>query len=235
MMARSLPRHACTFLVLSALLVLLSACGTRSYQLKNVAKSDVDLVADAHFREVDDLLRTLMIKLYKRNPRELATRHGATIKGRLMEVFAPYPMPLPAELGGRSSIGAIDLCFDPGFSGDRVFALVAGLRGMMLEAYDNRREQFFFDSLDEQKLYKSARNIEIVVWRLSNRLNAEGTPFLRTNSLPGEEANLSFERLFGKLIATQDMMARVTADRGKRTINKVVHSIASSALFPIGL
>jgi hypothetical protein len=106
---------------------------------------------------------------------------------------------------------------------------------MMLEAYDNRREQFIFDSLDEQKLYNSARNIEIVVWRLSNRLNEAGAPFLRTNSLPGEEANLSFERLFGKLIAIQDMMARVTADRGNRTINKVVHSIASSALFPIGL
>jgi hypothetical protein len=30
-------------------------------------------------------------------------------------------------------------------------------------------------------------------------------------------------------------MARITADRGNRNINKVVHGIASAALFPIGL
>jgi hypothetical protein len=235
MMARSLPGYACTFLILSSLLLCLPACGTRSYRVKNIAKSDIDLVADAHFREADELLRTLMIKLYKRNPRELAGTPGKTIKSRLLQVFGTSPMPPSAELGNRTSIAAMDLCFDPGFAGDRVLALVAGLRGMMLEAYDNRREQFLFDSLDEQKLYNSARNIEIVIWRLSNRLNEAGAPFLRTNSLPGEEANLSFERLFGKLIAIQDMMAHVTADRGNRTINKVVHSIASSALFPIGL
>jgi len=235
MMARSLPRYACTFLLLSTLLIGLPACGTRSFRLKNVAKSDIDLVADAHFREADELLRTLMIKLYKRNPRELARTPGMTIKSRMLQVFAKSPVPVSAEVGGRTSIAAIDLCFDPAFAGDRVLALVEGLRGMMLEAYGNRPEQFLFDSLDEQKLYKSARNIEIVVWRLSNRLNEKGAPFLLTNSLPGEEANLSFERLFGKLIAIQDMMARITADSGNRTINKVVHGIASSALFPIGL
>jgi hypothetical protein len=234
MKARSLPRNACIFLILSALLIL-SACGSTSFRLKNVAKTDIDLVSDAHFREADGLLRTLMIKLYKRNPRELAGTPGKTIKSRLKEVFGTSAMPVSAELGGRTSIAAIDLCFDPGFAGDRVLALVAGLRGMMLEAYGNRPEQFIFDSLDEQKLYNSARNIEIVVWRLGNRLNAGGTPFLLTNSLPGEKANLSFERLFGKLIAIQDMMARITADRGNRAINKVVHSIASAALFPIGL
>jgi hypothetical protein len=234
MKARSLPRDACTFLILSALLIL-SACGSSSFRLKNIAKSDIDMVSDAHFREADELLRTLMIKLYKRNPRELAGTPGKTIKSRLMEVFATSSMPVSAELDGRSSIAAIDLCFDPGFAGDRVFALVAGLRGMMLEAYGNRPEQFLFDSLDGQKLYDSARNLEIVVWRLGNRLKAGGTPFLLTNSLPGEEANLSFERLFGKLIAIQDMMARITADRGNRTINRVVHGVASAALFPIGL
>jgi len=228
-------RKAILLIVLSTVLLILPACGARPYAFKNVAKSDIDLVADAHFAEVDELLRTLTIKLYKRNPGELVKAPGATIKRRLLQLFESSPLPLFAELDRRTSIAAIDLCFDADFLGDRVFALVAGLRGMMLEAYNNRSEQFFYDSLDGQRLYLSARNVEIVVWRLSNRVDKSGKYFLLTNSLPGEEANLSFERLFGKIIALQDMMARITADRGKRTITKVVHGIASAALFPVGM
>jgi len=230
-----MPHRFSKAMFLFLLPALLSACAFNSFAWKNVAKADVDLVADAHYREVNELLRTLMIKLYKRNPRELGKTPGATIQGRLYEVFAPVPLPPFSELGGRSSIAAIDLCFDPDFAGDRVFALVAGLQGMMLEAYGNRCEQFLFDTLDSQKLYHSARNLEIVVWRLSNRAGPRGAPFLLSNSRPDEEANLSFERLFGKLIALQDMMATVTADRDKRTINKVVQSLASAVLLPVGI
>jgi len=232
---RQLLHNIISLLLLSTVLICLPACGSRSFEIKNIAKSDVDLVADAHFREVDQLLRTLMIKLYKRNPGELKKMHGATIQSRMYQVFGAVPVPSFAELGGRSGVAAIDLCFDPGFAQDRVLALVVGLEGMMLEAYNNRTEHFVFDSLDEQKLYNSARNVEIVVWRLSNRLNRDGKPFLLTNSGPGEDVNLSFERLFGKLIALQDMLARITADRGQRTINKLVHSIASAALLPVGM
>jgi len=227
-------RNAIRLTLLSALL-LLPSCPFSPCAWKNVAKADVDLVADAHYREVNDLLRTLMIKLYKRNPRELAKTPGATIQGRLYQVFAPVPLPSFAELDRRTGIAAIDLGFDPAFAGDRVFALTAGLQGMMLEAYGNRSEQFLFDTLDAQKLYNSARNLEIVVWRLSNRLGPDGAPLLLSNSRPGEEANLSFERLFGKLIALQEMMATITADRDKRTINKVVQSLASAVLLPVGI
>jgi len=235
MSLRHLLRKIALLVLLPAVLGVLPACGSRPFALKNIAKSDVDLVADAHFREVDQLLRTLMIKLYKRNPRELQKMPGATISTRLYQVFGAVPLPDFAELDGRRGVAAIDLCFDREFAGDRVFALVAGLEGMMLEAYNNHSEQFIFDALDEQKLYNSARNVEIVVWRLSNRLDRAGKPILLTNSGPGEEANLSFERLFGKLIALQDMLAHITADREKRTINKVVHSLASAALFPVGM
>jgi len=224
-----------TLLCLLLVLPFLTACAFSSFAWKNVAKADVDLVADAHYREVNELLRTLMIKLYKRNPRELGKTAGATIQGRLYEVFSPVPLPPFAELGGRTSIAAIDLCFDSDFAGDRVFALVAGLQGMMLEAYGNRCEQFLFDTLDAQKFYHSARNLEIVVWRLGNRTGPGGDPLLLSNSRPGEEANLSFERLFGKLIALQDMMATITADRDKRTINKVMQSLASAVLLPVGI
>jgi len=232
---RYLQQPILSLILLSGICLSLAACSSCPVEIKNIAKSDVDLVADAHYREVDQLLRTLMIKLYKRNPGELRKTPGATIQSRLYQVFGSTPLPYFAELNGRSGVEAIDLCFDPEFSQDRVFALVAGLEGMILEAHNNRTEHYILDSLDEQKLYNSARNLEIVVWRLSNRLDRNGKPFLLTNSGPGEEANLSFERLFGKLIALQDMLANITADRGQRTINKLVHSIASAALLPVGM
>jgi len=222
-------------LALGATMLCLPGCGSCPTTLKKMAKTDVDMVADAHFSEVDHLLRDLTIKLYRRNPRELRKTPGATIQSRLRQLFESVPMPAFAELKGRHGTTAIDLCFQPEFEGDRIFALVAGLRGMMLSAYGNRGEQFLFDSLDPQALYHSARNLEIVVWRLSNFMNSDEEPFLYTNSLPGEERNLSFERLFGKLIALQDMMTTIAADGHQRVINKVVQSLASSVLLPVGL
>lgn len=220
---------------LGAAMLCLPACNSCPSTLKKMAKSDIDMVADAHFSEVDRLLRELTIKLYRRNPRELRKNPGASLQSRQLQVFETVHMPAFTELKGRRGTAAIDLCFQPEFKGDRVFALVAGLRGMMLAAYGNRDEQFLFDSLDPQELYNSARNLEIVVWRLSNLKNSNGEPFLYTNSLAGEEKNLSYERLFGKLIALQDMMTTIAAGQHQRVINKVVQSLASSVLLPVGL
>ncbi|MCD8512741.1 MAG: hypothetical protein LRY63_04615 [Nitrincola sp.] len=90
------------------------------------------------------------------------------------------------------------------------------------------------NNLDQQRLYNSARNIEIIVWRLSNRRDSRGSLFLLTNGIAeGKVQNLSFERLFGKLIAHQDMMARIVSDKNNRGINKVVISVATATLFPI--
>ncbi len=222
--------------LLSLLLALLPACsGSRPFRFQNLTKSDIDLVVDAHQEKVLSHLRSLMVKLYKRNPRELQKASGHTINSRLHQAFAPSSPLSFAELDNQQGTAAMDLCFDPEFTGDRVLALVTGLAGMIRNSYENRPEQFMFDSLDEQKLYNSARNIEIAVWRLSNKQNRNGEPFLLTNNREDEEANLSFERLFGKLIALQDMMARITADKGNRTINMVVHSMASAAFLPAGL
>ena len=39
------------------------------------------------------------------------------------------------ELDGLQGIDAMNLTFDPDFRGDRVFALVVGLGGMLRQAY----------------------------------------------------------------------------------------------------
>ena len=113
---------------------------------------------------------------------------------------------------------------------------MVGMVGMIRGSYNWQIEQFLFDSLDAQMLFNSARNLEILVWRLSNRRDARGELLLLTNSRPGEEDNLSFERQFGKMIALQDMLAFIVASKVDRGISQMVRGAVSTAAFlPMGL
>ena len=219
-----------------ALLALHSGCagdGDR-YRLRNLAKSDVNLVTDEFIAETRALVEELMDKLYRRNPDQLQRGAGRSIEDRLRQVRAtPGPLRF-AELGGAEELAALELVFDPAFEGDRVFALVAGLGGMLRLAYGYDRETFLFDSLDAELLETSARNTEILLWRLKNNRRADGRHWLITSEYRGLVDNLSFERLFGKLIALQDMIARIAGDAGDRRVTKVVHT-ATSVFIPLPL
>ena len=212
-------------------LLFLAGCSGRPVHIKNVAKSDVDLVADAHLRKMNALMKELTVKLYKRNPRELH-KQPYTVDFRLAQLFGSHRWSSFSELDDKDRIDAILLCFDDTFTGDRVFALMVGLTTMIRYSYNNQEEFFMFDTLDQQKLYNSARNIEILLWRLANKRNKKNEPYILTNSMTGEPVNLSFERLFGQMIAVQDMMAIIVADRTNRTINHVVQTLASAVFLP---
>lgn len=215
-------------------LVCLSLPGCNGgFRISNLAKGDIDFVADAHYHETQALLKALCIKLYRRNPVELAKGGGADVNHRLGQLFSSAGPVRLAELNFAQGTEALVLALDPEFEGDRVLALMAGLVGMYRHAYEYRTESFMFDQLNEQKLYQSARNVEIFLWRLKASGAANGRPLVLTNSLPGEPDNLSFERLFGKLIALQDMMAEIVSQQNDRLINKVTQNVASMVFFPL--
>ncbi len=215
-----------------AILVLATLWGCGDYRLKNLAKSDIDLVTDEFIAETRLLMTELVVKLYARNPRELTRVPGMTLDRRL-QLLQDSPATLVFdELGGRQEIAALEMVFNPDFQGDRVFALAVGLGGMLRRSYDYRRESWITLSLDAERLATSARNIEILVWRLNNTRHADGRPFLITSEYRGVTDNLSFERLFGKLIALQDMMARIAGDAGDRRVTRVIHT-ASSVFIPL--
>lgn len=218
-------------LVLAAIIAaLLSGCG--GYKLKNLVKSDIDLVADEFIDETRRLTRELVIKLYARNPAELDKVPGMTVERRLQMLQDSPGRLVFTELSGRQEIAAMEVVFNPDFPGDRVFALAAGLGGMLRRTYGYRRESYMTLSLDTAALATSARNIEILVWRLKNTRRANGQPFLITSEYEGLTDNLSFERLFGKLIALQDMMSRIAGDAGDRRVTRVIHT-ASSVFIPL--
>ncbi|MBU1344225.1 MAG: hypothetical protein KKE44_18805 [Proteobacteria bacterium] len=184
--------------------------------------------------QATNLLKTLTEKLYKKNPHELQKAQGQTIDSRINQIFMCPADKKHAELDFKDSTEAILIGFEPEYKGDRVFALMYGLYTMIHKSYNSKCELFMLDYLDEQNLYNSARNIEIFVWRLNTRHKDDGRLFILTNSFEGEVKNLSYERIFGKLISLQDTMAQIVADRTGRVIKEVVQ-IAGMAFLPIGI
>jgi hypothetical protein len=214
---------------------MLAGCSGNPFHVKNLVKSDVDMVIDHHVAVYRELCTTLTKKLYKRNPRELAKAPGQTVDSRLASLYADQFHMLP-ELNNKRGTDAMELVFDPAFRGDRVFALMYGLVGMLKASYNFEDEHFITsDSLDGQKLYNSARNLEIVAWRLIHRKMPNGEPFLLTYGVHHGIPNLSYERIFSKMIAHQDMMATIVADKTNRRVNFVVQGMASAVLFPLGI
>lgn len=205
----------------------------KSFSVKSLAKTDVDEVLDVYVREVRSHLRDLMVKLYKRNPRELQKSGYADINKNVARVFDEVHNWNFKELQGLKSTDAIYLAFDENYKGDRVFAFTVGLASMIMMAYGNKTDFYILDSVDPQKLYNSARNIEIAVWKLEHNRDSGGELFIYSNSLPGEPANLSYERLFGKLIAIQDTIAIIIEERTSRTIKKVIQQMATAVFLPI--
>lgn len=212
--------------------LLLTACGASPFKVQNLAKTDIDMVADAHYRETEALLRKLTVKLYKRNPRELHKSRYRTIDRRVAQIFDIPGRLQFAELPVTGT-AAIELSMDPTYGGDRVFALMVGLTDMIRESYGYHTEFFMFSELDAQKLYHSARNIEIALWRITRSDDGSGRPLLLTNSWQGERRNLSYERLFGKLIALQDMLATIMAEKNQRVIKTVAQNVATMAFIPL--
>ncbi|WP_070963501.1 hypothetical protein [Vibrio sonorensis] len=227
------------WLVLSLLTIMtLTGCESVPKPVRNLGKSDIDFVTDIHARQQKALLEKLTRKLYVRNPRELAKANGKTVEARMLEIFGePGKLELPPlifdELDGKSGVDAILLSFEEEYQGDRVFAAIAGLTEMLRRSYNYQQEFFMLDSLDEQALYNSARNIEIFVWRLYHRRNEQGELLILTNEFREDGYDISFDRIFAKMTQVQDNMALIVSDKTDRGITKVVQGVAQMAFLPV--
>ncbi len=211
------------------------AVGCANFEIGDLAKSDTDLATDQHIQQMNAYMKSLATKLYKRNPIELTKAPGETpptMEERIDLIFNTKGRLQFEELLNLEEIDAMNLAFREEYTGDRVFALMVGLVGMMRHSYDYKEEFYFTDSLDPNKLYTSARNIEIMSWQLKARRKSNGDPFLITSHTNGTIDNTSFERLYGKMIGQQDILAKVIADRDSRSINFLVHSSASMVFLP---
>ncbi len=198
-----------------------------------IAKSDIDRVAEAHQRAVFASLRRLAEKLYRRNPREWRKAGQPSLETALARIFDGRHAWAFAELEGRQGSEAIHLAFREDFAGDRVLAFIGGLGGMLMSAFNDKSEFFIIDDLDPQALFNAARNVEIAVWKLSNAAAPNGEPWLLSNEGAGPVRNLSFEREFGKIIGSLDLLSVIVADKTNRVVAKVFQSLATAIFLPV--
>jgi hypothetical protein len=204
----------------------------RGFQPSDLAKSDIDVAAEVHLRESLASTRLVTDKLYRRNPREWRKAYPS-VDAAVARAFDPrYEFRFP-ELGNARGTEVIHLALKPGYAGDRVFAFGVGLGGMILQAYNGKTELFMTDVLDPQKLYNSARNVEIAAWKLASTRAPNGELLLLSNEMSGDAPNLSFEREFGKLVAYQDTLALVMAQRNNRTIRRFSQGVATAVFLPL--
>ena len=118
---------------------ILSGCSAvQNFQIKNIAKTDIDDVTEIHLAQVNNLLKELTIKLYKKNPDELRKIEGSTIDSRLNDIFACPSEINHEELDSKEAVDSILLGFEPDFQGDRVFAVMYGLYTMIHKSYNSK-------------------------------------------------------------------------------------------------
>jgi hypothetical protein len=203
------------------------------FTASELLKSDIDTVAEVHLRESIASAKLLMEKLYRRNPQELRKSGVATPEAGVARAFDPSRTWRFAELSNARGTEALKIAFSPDFTGDRVFAFGVGLGSMISAAYGDKTQFYLTDALDAQRLYNAARNVEIAAWKLANSRKPNGEPMLLSNEMSGPVANLSFEREIGKLIAYQDALALIMAQRTNRTIRRVTQSLATAVFLPI--
>jgi hypothetical protein len=229
-----LRRNMFPFIPCFLLILITSGCASsskdvkrQSFEMSCLVKNDIDLVTETHQRVVFAALKDLAVKLYKRNPHEWKKAGHKSLEDAVAAISSdPFP-----SVDGKTSIDSIRLAFEEEFHGDRVKAFVAGLETMVLNSYDGHRKLYIYNMLDAQKLYNSARNIELASWLIRTKHDSNNKLFLLSSG-EGDEVNLSFERLFGKAINAQDMMAQIMADRSNRTIKNVIQSVVT-AFIPI--
>lgn len=198
-----------------------------------IAKSDIDRVAEAHQREVFASLKLLTEKLYRRNPREWRKGGQASLEAAVARIFEANHGWRFAELENKRGTDAIHLAFREDYAGDRVLAFVAGLGGMVQTAFNDKTELFLLDDLDPQALFNAARNVEIAVWKLSNAQAPGGELVLLSNEGAGPVRNLSFEREFGKIIGSLDLLSKIIADKTNRIVAKVFQNLATAIFLPV--
>jgi hypothetical protein len=212
---------------------ILTSCKNNVFT--NIAKTDVDIITEIHVSNANNYIEDLIIKLYKMNPKYISkNKEFDTVSSVIIDIFKEVDKS-KLDRTGQENINLILKGFSKDFNGDRIYLICKGLYGMINASYNYKRKFYLTDpKLDAQKIMNTAINIETLVWRLSNE-KENNILLIKTNSIDdNKNINLSFERLFGKLINNQENMAKIISSQQGRIIQKAAKGIVSSIFLPIG-
>ena len=196
-----------------------------------VVQSDANRAANLAMRDNLESLSLLLEKLYKRNPGQWKKTGARSLEEARQKVFDIMgdDEPLPG-LNHKKSVDALPLAFDRDFQGDRAGALVYGIGTMLIEVYGGRTQLYLIHGLDAQKLANAAWNIEVAMWLLASRTDAQGQLLLLSNEISANGRNLSFEREFGRMLGRLELLARMNDEKYRRSAINYVQGILGAPL-----
>ena len=214
--------------------VLLMACTQAPPEpIAQFGKGTIDEIIELHQQRVMQDLKSLTLKLYRRNPNERHDRGKRSLEDSVARLFN-YPAHVGfAKWKNTKPTDILRDALSSDYQGDRVLAFTVGMRRMLMAAYNNQTEFYYLTEIDAQKLYNSARNIEIAAWLLATKRDSQGERILLSDSTKSLERNLSFQRLIGGMIATQDNLSQIIAQKDGRLVKNIVVQAASMAFLPI--
>lgn len=188
-----------------------------SMSFDQLVQTDFNRTVTMAMRDNLDSLGRLLEKLYRRNPAEWRKAGFTDLQAAVAQGKAHIQTgQTPAELDGLQDIEVLSVAMDPGYGGDRVAAYVLGLADMIISAHGDKTRFYVSDSIDAQKVFNAARNVEIAAWMLASRRDAQGHPLLLSNEISDGFANLSFEREFGRIISRLDLVAELLDENLRR-------------------
>ncbi|MDX3905564.1 MAG: hypothetical protein QHC78_07730 [Pigmentiphaga sp.] len=191
--------------------------GTEELSSDQMMQTDFNRTLTIAMRDNLSSLQALMIKLYKRNPREWRKTGQSSLETAAesvrQSIDARRP---PAGLEGLRDIEILAVSLDPAYTGDRVAAFIYGMADTIVTAHDGKTRFYAFDMLDGQRVYNAARNVEAAAWLLGSRRDARGAPLLLANEWTDTQMNLSFEREFGAIIGRLDLIANLLGENTRR-------------------
>lgn len=204
----------------------LSGCATSNEQdhlngesmsADQIVQTDINRVITLAMRDNLDGIKSLMSKLYKRNPKYWHDAGFANIEqaieqgNQLIQTGA-----VPAELHGLNDIEILSVALNPEYTGDRVIAFTAGLANMIITAHGGDTRFYISNFVEAQRIFNAARNVEIAGWLLSTRRDKRGDLLLLSNYIGEEGTNLSFEREIGAIIGRLDLVAAMQDENLRR-------------------
>lgn len=213
-----------------AITITANACTGIKQPLRNLAKTDIDIISDIHIQMLRTHMQELALTLYDNNADHLAKAPYLSLENRMVQILDHPTDVAYREISYKQSTEAIELAFNPHHGGDRVFVLLLGISSMLRLSYNNLEELFLLDELDPQMLYDSARNLEAIAQRLHSETFLGRTSI----NLGSASERQSVENRLASMVSIQDMMAKIIASKTKRMIKTAVHS-ATTILIPIGL
>ena len=190
-----------------------------------LAQSDSNRLATLGMRDNLASLMLLADKLYRRNPAEWRKAYPSREVALAKLKAAIDNSTASPDLQGKRDIAAMSLALGPDFKGDRVAAFIYASADMLMTAHGNKSTFYLTDALDAQYVYNAARNIEIAVWLLASRKNAQGLPLLLSDEINDGQRNLSFEREFGKVIGRLDLLASLLTEKYRRVVITYVQNL----------